>query len=765
MSLTNNPDIAHIVQTCTDTATNLQHAFITVDHLAYSLVIYPPFADLLRETGIQYDQMVTEFETHLQNEVGKDTGVLRSGSAPGYTKAVERVFNQAATSVLFTGRTYVEPIDIYLAILNATQAMASYFFIRFNIDSAKLVEAHNRIAPRTKSARSAGQLGGTSGISGAKKYEKVIADHTTDLTAIAEKGDIDPVIGRDVELEEITQILARRTKSNVLMVGDPGVGKTAIAEGLALNIVNKNVPAYLDGWRVYNLDVGSLLAGSRFRGEFEEKLKEVIEALSETGKCILFIDEAHQMRGAGSGGHSEVDFANMIKPALAKGKLKVIASTTWEEYSTSFEKDRALMRRFNRITVDEPTPAHAKEILRGLRGHYEKFFNVTISDDAIDAAVELSVRYQSDRKLPDKALDLIDSSCARLRIKDITGVEITKTMIVSELSRITRLPASQISGETDEVSVDIETMIKTKLFGQDHAVDTILEKIYIAKAGLKSPDKPMGVFLMTGPTGVGKTFAIKQVAEATGMKMIRFDMAEYQEKHSVARLIGAPPGYVGFDDGNLAGGLLISEIQKNPNAVILFDEVEKAHPDVMVTLLGLLDEGFVTGSNGKKADARNCLIFMTSNLGARDSERNNIGFGSSEKVGADDTAIQNYFSPEFRNRIDSVIKFDKLDTLTVRKIVAAAINDLNVLLSSKNITLTVTEAVIDRIIKEGYDAKMGARPIARKVNDLIKVPLSKKIIFDKIPANATIVADIIIDDNSIGFTVNEQVNNVEDELV
>ena len=724
-NLQNNPEIDGIVAASIEMAKQMGHGLVTTEHVALALVRFESFAKMLIDQGVEHQLLVNELTDHLNAQVLKG-----DPEDPTKTHALERVFNRAFTQVLFTNRHYMQPIDLYLSIANETNSYAAYFFIKYGLDKNKLVGLHN------KSQQRKGKISSDS------QADNVLKEYTTDLTAMAADGEIDPVIGREAELEEITQILARRTKSNVLMIGDPGVGKTAIAEGLALKINNDEVPSYLKGWRVYNLDIGSLLAGAKFRGEFEERLREVIDALTAKGKSIMFIDEAHQMRGAGSGGHSDVDFANMIKPALAKGKLKVIASTTWEEFTTSFEKDRALMRRFNRLTVDEPTVEVAKDILRGVQKYYEDFHTMTITEEAIEAAVDLSVRYQSDRKLPDKALDLIDSACARQRVKDKPDVIITKSMIIEELSKVTRLPINQIAGDGKDVSLDLEGNIKGKLFGQDQAVDSVLEKVYVAKAGLKSINKPMGVFLFLGPTGTGKTELAKLLSENMGMKLLRYDMSEYQEKHSVARLIGAPPGYVGYDDGNLGGGLLIADINKHPNSIVLFDEVEKAHPDVMSVMLSLMDEGVITGSNGKKADARNCLIIMTSNLGAADNERNAIGFGSLERSGEDDRAVQEYFKPEFRNRMDGVVKFNKLDQLSLRKIVAKMINEINELLADKGIKLTVTEAVIDKIIKEGYDAKMGARPLARKINELIKVPLSRKIVFDKLPAGAIIKADM-----------------------
>ena len=744
--ITPNPEIEVIINTAGENAKKYNHEYVTLEHLLYAMVSYKPFNDLLTQFGIDTASLMVDINTHhvsAEYLVSKDIDCN-----PKKTHALERVFNRALTQVLFSGRNYMQVIDLYLSLLGETNSHAAYFMLRHGVDRAKFIEFYKEHYQEKQGRKDATK----------QRATEVLKEYCEDVTEQAREGKIDPVIGREFEIEEITHVLAKRNKSNVLMVGDPGVGKTAIAEGLARKIVHGEVPEYLKNYTLYNLDIGSLLAGSKYRGEFEEKLKDVIKALNVKGNCILFIDEAHQMRGAGAGSGSNVDFANMIKPALTKGRIKVIASTTWEEFTQSFEKDRALMRRFYRLTVDEPTPAVAKDILRGLKKHFEEFHGGSIDDDAIDAAVDLSVRYQSDKKLPDKAIDLIDTACAKAKINFVNW-SIDKTNIVETLAKFTKLPAEQIANtEGSKAITNLDSTIKERLFGQDSAVDNVLEKIYVSRAGLKAINKPIGSFLFIGPTGTGKTELAKLLTENLGMKLLRYDMSEYQEKHSVAKLIGAPPGYVGYDDGNLGGGLLISEIEKNPNAIILFDEVEKAHPDVMNILLTMMDEGIVTSSNGKKADCRNCIIILTSNLGAADNERNNIGFGRSlERTGEDDKAVKEFFKPEFRNRLDTICKFNKLDHDSMKKIVVKFINEMNELLSDRMIRVRPTDAMIEHLVKQGFDSKMGARPLSRKINELIKVPLSKKMLFESIPNNSMIIVDFT--NNEVSFDVQLIINN------
>ena len=740
-----NPEIEQIINTACQLAKDYKHEYVTLEHLLISLIEFPSFNKLLVNYGVEVDMLLRD----LYDYIGRQDHLINANDEekqPQRTHSLERVFNRAFTQVLFGAREEMLPIDLFLSISQEPNSHAAYFLLKWGINRKQLIEYYTQ--------ENSDRFSRAKKVEGGKKdyADKILEEYCTDLNRQVAEGKIDPVIGRAAELEEIAQVLARRSKSNVLMIGDPGVGKTAIAEGLAHKIVNGEVPEYLKPYTVYNLEIGSLLAGSKYRGEFEEKLKDVLAALNTKGNTILFIDEAHQMQGAGAGGSSSVDFANMLKPALAKGNIKVIASTTFEEYTQSFEKDRALMRRFYKLNIDEPTPQIAKDILYGLRQHFEKFHSGIIDDSAIESAVDLSVRYQTDKRLPDKALDLIDMSCARLKIKNPDFI-VTKLDIVDTIAKATKIPRENLLSEkATENLITLESTIKERLYGQDTAVDEVLEKIYVAKAGMKSHNKPVGNFLFLGPTGTGKTEFAKLLSDSLSMKLLRYDMSEYQEKHSMAKLIGAPPGYVGYEDGNLGGGLLISEVERNPHSIILLDEIEKAHPDISNLLLQIMDEGFITGSNGKKADCRNSILILTSNLGSADGEQNAIGFGRSlTKEGTDDEAAKKFFKPEFRNRLDAVIKFNKLDKISMKKIVVKFLNELNELLIEKTIKVHATEALVDHLTEVGFDPAMGARPLSRKINELIKVPLSKKILFEHIESGSIVTADY--QDDTVKFNI------------
>ena len=727
----NNPEIEHIIEQAVDLARERKHEYVLTEHVLLSLIRYAPFRQVVSKFGSDVDLMDIELSNYLDSLtslVNNDPDVQ-----PKKTNSLERTFNRALTQVLFTGRRAVTTVDLYLALMSETNSHAHYYLLKYGITKQEFVDFWQA----NYNQKEASKLSD-------RQASEILEEYCVNLTQMARDDRLEPMIGRAKEVDEMVAVLARRFKSNVLMVGDPGVGKTAIIEGLAQEINAGRVPEFLKGHEVWSLEIGSLLAGSKYRGEFEEKFQQVIAALESKKKCILFIDEAHTMKGAGAGSSSSLDFANMLKPAITKGSLKVVASTTWEEYYESFEKDRALMRRFYRLGIDEPDAATTEQILIGLSPRLEKFHNVMIETEAMTAAVELANRYIHDRKNPDKSIDLIDAACARQRIKDQGNVTINKDMIMDQVARFTGVPVDRLKNERSANIVHLDSNIKQKLYGQDAAVDAVLERVYINFSGIGNPNKPMASFLFLGPTGTGKTELAKLLSKNLDMQMLRYDMSEFQEKHTVSSLIGAPPGYVGFEDGNVGGGKLISDISKNPFSIILFDEIEKAHPDVTNILLQMLDEGHVSSANGKKVDVKNCIIIMTSNLGARDNEGNTIGFGSQEKTGNEDKAMKEFFKPELRNRIDCVVKFAKLDKLAIKKIVVKFVDELKLALAPKNIRLNLAESVVDMLAEKGYDPKMGARPLSRKIDELIRVPLSKKILFDKL-TDCTVTADMVAD--------------------
>ena len=728
-----NPDLDRLVQNANALAMNGSSEYVTIEHLLLSLLELQDFNSLLQSFGADVGAIVRDLNDYIETLPTQKTGKV--SFSPKKTQALERVFNRAFTHVLFSGRDSVKLIDIYISIASDSASHAAYFLNKHAIDLGSFVEFYNEhYVENTKLPKSVGNNSVA-----VARANKVLNEYTESFNELAIQKKIHNLIGREQEIQDLVEILSRKTKKNVLLVGDAGVGKTAVVEGLAKKIVDGTAPSFLLEHEVRNLDIGQLLAGSKYRGEFEERVKEVLKAAAVKGNVILFIDEAHQVKGAGSGSQSSVDFANMIKPALARGEIKVIASTTWEEYTQSFEKDRALMRRFYRLSVDEPSPAVAKEILRGIKGGFEDFHNGTITDAAVESAVDYAVKYIVDRKLPDKAIDLIDLACARKKIANPDCEwSVDRREIAEVVSRTARIPLEKLENERSQTVVDLDQNIKARLYGQDSVVDTVLERIYVAQAGLKIGNRPTGSFLLTGPTGTGKTLFAKLLAENLGMTLTRFDMSEYQEKHTASRLVGAPPGYVGYEDSNLSGGLLIKELEKNPYSVLLFDEIEKAHPDVSNILLQLMDEGHVTGSNGKRADARNAIVILTSNLGAADNDRNAIGFGSIERTGQDDAAIKDFFKPEFRNRLDAVCKFNRLSRDSIKLVVGKFIDELNTALTDRGIRVRLVASAVDHLVDTGYDAKNGARPMERKINELIKVPLAKKILFENIPAGSTV---------------------------
>ena len=739
-----SPKLQKVFDRAVNVAKKLNHEYVTLEHIVYSITLESECFQLLTDYGADANYIKSNLDHFLKNQLN-DISNLPADARPKKTNSVERVLNRSFTQVLFSGRNQIEVADIIVSVLSEKRSFATFYLLKAGVNKDKFIEFYQEKVEISEDAVPVNN----------SQVEKILNQFCTNLSALAKEKKIDPVIGRDEEIEKIQLVLARRSKANVLMVGDPGVGKTAIAEGLARKVFEKKVPKFIQDYQVYTLDISALLAGSKYRGDFEERIKAVLGALEKKGKIILFIDEAHMMSGAGAANGSSNDMANMLKPALSKGTLKVIASTTWEEYRKHFEKDRALMRRFQRITVDEPTPELAIKIVKGIRKYYEEHHGVKITDVAVEQAVKLSVKYMPEKKLPDKAIDIIDCACARYKLKDYTPEDgvvnfVDIEQVMYEVSKMVNMPLETVSQKESKNLVDLEKNMKAVVFGQDSAVDNVLDKIFVAQAGMKSPNKPIGAFLFSGPTGCGKTETARQLADKMGLPMIRFDMSEYQEKHSVAKLIGAPPGYVGFEDN---AGQLIIKLQETPNCVLLLDEIEKAHPDVTNILLQFMDNGFVTGSNGKVADGRNTILVMTSNLGASDSEKNVIGFGAQEREGEDDKAIKKFFTPEFRNRLDAIIKFSKLSVASVKLIVDKFIKELNIQIKDKRIEIILDDVARDWLAAHGFDSKMGARPLARLIDSKLKTPLSRKILFGDLQDGGCINVTIVND--QLEFTISE----------
>ena len=726
-------------------AQKLKHEYLTIEHLLFSMLCEETFVNCLNSFGADSEYLKKNLEHFLKHKQAEIT-TTEDNVKPRKTQSVERVLNRAFTQVLFNGRQKIEATDVFLSMMAEKRSYAFYYIQQAGIDKDKFNDYVNNEVPDIEEEQNPMD----------HQSDRALKAFATNLNDAVKKNKIDPVIGRIEELESVALALGRRSKSNVILVGDPGVGKTAIAEGLAFNIVKGAVPEFLKEYTVYNLDISAMLAGSKYRGDFEERFKAVLKGLEKKGKTILFIDEAHMISGAGSASNSSNDLSNMMKPALSKGNIKVIASTTWEEYRKYFEKDRALMRRFQRISIEEPSPEMTVQILKGIRKYYEQHHNVKIKDDAIQAAIKLSVKYQADKKLPDKAIDLIDCACSRFNLKSADSRTITVSEIEFELSKMINMPAETIAEQEATNLATLEDKIKSEVYGQDTAVQDIVDKIFVSRAGLKPDNKPVGSFVFMGPTGTGKTETAKTLAKHLGVKLVRFDMSEYQEKHSVSKLIGSPPGYVGFEEN---AGLLITQIQENPNCVLLLDEIEKSHPDVSTILLQIMDNGFVTGSNGKKADCRNIILILTTNAGAAESEKNVIGFGDQEKV-YEDKELKKFFAPEFRNRLDGVVTFNKLSKETMIKIVGKFMIEVRDQVKEKGVKLKINAEAVDWLVDKGFDKKMGARPLQRVIDKEIKRPLAKMMLFGDL-RNGGIVS-ILIEDKKITIKPklkNKVVNN------
>jgi ATP-dependent Clp protease ATP-binding subunit ClpA len=729
-------------------AQKLQHEYVTLEHLLFAMLCSENFYKILENYKAEVEYLKNNIEHYLKNNLD-DIKVESTKHKPKKTQSVERVINRAFTQVLFSGRQEIQLTDLLISLLTERKSPSVYHLEKAGIKKEDFsafindeLEAEDFEDEEISS-----------------EARRALKAFTTNLNDQVKRGKVDPIIGRSEELERLSLALGRRAKNNVLMVGDPGVGKTAIAEGLAFNIEQGHVPEFLKEYKVYNLDIGAMLAGSKYRGDFEERFKLVLSALTKQGKTIMFVDEAHMMSGAGAGGSGNAnDLANMLKPALTKGDLKVVASTTWEEYRKYFEKDRALMRRFQRVTIGEPSKESTVEILRGIKKYYEEYHETTITEEAIQAAVKLSVKYQSDKKLPDKAIDLIDVACARFKVNDQTEDKVvTEASIQFELSKMLDIPTEQVAERETENLQHLEENLKKVVYGQDDAIESIVDKILVSQAGLKPDDKPVGSFVFMGPTGTGKTETAKQLASNLGVKLVRFDMSEYQEKHSVSKLIGSPPGYVGHEE---TSGILIERLQESPNCVLLLDEIEKAHPDVSQILLQVMDNGKITSSNGKEADARNCILILTTNLGAQEAEKNTIGFGDTQEKEYEDKELKKFFAPEFRNRLDGTITFASLSKEVMMKIVGKFLVELKNMVKDKNITITVADEALDYLVDKGFDRKMGARPLQRVIDKDIKRPLSRQILFGDLKQGGNININIKDGEISLEVEANEQTETV-----
>jgi ATP-dependent Clp protease ATP-binding subunit ClpA len=725
-------------------ANERRHEYATLEHLLLSLIDDQDSAAVMRACNVDLEilrrNLIEYVDTELENLVGETS----EDSKP--TAGFQRVIQRAVIHVTSSGREEVTGANVLVAIFAERESHAAFFLQEQDMtryDAVNYISHGIAKRPGLSEARPARggapeeEAGASSDDNGApKKKADALDAYCVNLNKKAREGRVDPLIGRDAEITRTIQILCRRTKNNPLFVGDPGVGKTAIAEGLALRIVRDEVPEVLQDSTVFSLDMGSLLAGTRYRGDFEERLKQVVKELEATPGAILFIDEIHTVIGAGATSGGAMDASNLLKPALASGQLRCMGSTTYKEYRQHFEKDRALVRRFQKIDVEEPSVEDAIEILKGLKPYYESFHQVRYTNEAIKAAVELAHRYISDRKLPDKAIDVIDETGASQMI--LPENKRRKTIGVKEIeatiATMARIPPKSVSKDDAEVLQSLTSNLKRVVYGQEAAIEALSSTIKLARAGLRDPEKPIGSYLFSGPTGVGKTEVARQLSSLLGVKLIRFDMSEYMERHTVSRLIGAPPGYVGFDQG----GLLTDGIDQNPHCVLLLDEIEKAHPDLFNILLQVMDHGKLTDHNGKQVDFRNVILIMTTNAGAADLAKEPIGFNRAKRSGEDSDAINRLFAPEFRNRLDSIIAFGNLPIEVVSQIVEKFVLQLEAQLADRNITIELSDEARDWLAQRGYDPQMGARPLARLIQETIKTPLADEVLFGRLKGGGAV---------------------------
>ncbi len=732
-----------------------RHEYLTLEHLLYVLCFDETTRSILRHCGANLDELIRDLDHFLDEEIERLPA--DAVAEPVQTVAFQRVMQRAIMHVRSSGKSEVDGGNVLVALFSEPDSHAVYFLENQGITRLDVVSyiSHGVSKLNERGDDDSGFDDDTNwdeGPTGLEDDEDEVQNpletYCSNLVERARQGRIDPLIGRDTEIERTVQVLCRRRKNNPIFVGEPGVGKTAVAEGLARRIANGEVPEVLADATIWSLDMGGLLAGTKFRGQFEQRLKGVITALKKRPEAILFIDEIHTIVGAGATSGSTMDASNILKPALAEGSLRCIGSTTHEEFRKSFERDRALARRFQKIDIIEPTIEETQEILRGLRRYYEDFHEVTYTDEAIDNAATMAAKHITERALPDKAIDVIDEAGARHRIhRELhddhqIGVEQIEQVVAS----IARIPEFKVEGTEKDRLADLDKSLKSNVFGQDRAIEAVVTAVKMSRAGLTRPDKPVGSFVFAGPTGVGKTEVARQLAAGLGVNFIRFDMSEYMERHAVSRLIGAPPGYVGYDKG----GLLTEEIRKTPHAVLLLDEIEKAHPDIFNILLQVMDNAKLTDNNGREADFRNIILIMTSNAGAQEMSRATVGFNQGMDLTKADKAMEKTFSPEFRNRLDEIVVFEPLPMPVILKIVDKFIDELEFQLSDKEVTITLDDQARRWIADRGYDETLGARPLARVIQESIKRPLAEEILFGKLEHGGEVVIGVG-DDEKLTF--------------
>ena len=731
-------------------ANQRKHEYATLEHLLLSLVDDEDSAGVMRACDVDLGSLRTTLTNYVDNELR--SLVVDDGEDAKPTAGFQRVIQRAVIHVQSSGREEVTGANVLVAIFSERESHAAYFLQEQDMTR---YDAVNYIAHGIAKKAGASEAKPVKGSSDddekptVKTGGEALEAYCVNLNDKARQGKVDPLIGRMAEVERCIQVLCRRTKNNPLLVGDPGVGKTAIAEGLARKIVNKQVPEVLSGSTIFSLDMGALLAGTRYRGDFEERVKQVVKELENHPDAILCIDEIHTVSGAGATSGGAMDASNLLKPALASGTLRCMGSTTYKEFRQHFEKDRALVRRFQKIDVNEPTIEDTVKILKGLKTYYEEFHKLRYTNDAIKAAVELSAKYINDRKLPDKAIDIIDEAGASQmllpegRRKKIIGLKEVEAVV----AKIARIPPKSVSKSDTEALKQLETDLKRAVYGQDEAIEQLSAAMKMARAGLRDANKPIGCYLFSGPTGTGKTETARQLAGTLGIELLRFDMSEYMERHTVSRLIGAPPGYVGFDQG----GLLTDAVDQHPHAVVLLDEIEKAHPDVYNILLQVMDHGQLTDSNGKKIDFRNVVLIMTTNAGASDAQRNSIGFGRGKAEDEVDEALKRTFTPEFRNRLDAVVGFHPLSQEIIRQVVQKFVMQLEAQLADRHVTIETDEEAADWLAKNGFDELYGARPLGRVIQEHIKKPLADEILFGRLVKGGHV--RVVLKDGKLAFEI------------